>query len=78
MLILGEIYINANNYHIKKPYYPSVPNGTKLIKLTTTEFDEITNSEKEIIWYVPEKYLDHYLEECGVKTKEKAEIKDIN
>lgn len=64
---------DVNRYHTKKPYYPSVPNGTKLIKLTTTEFDEITNSEKEILWYIPEKYLNHYLKECGVKTKEKAD-----
>lgn len=65
---------DVNNYHTKKPYYPAIPNNTKLIKLTTTEFDEITNSEKEILWYIPEKYLEHYLEECGVKTKDELEM----
>lgn len=68
---------DVNNYHIPKPYYPAIPNNTKLIKLTTTEFDDITNSEKKIVWYVPEKYLEHYIDECGVKTKENID-KNIN
>lgn len=58
---------DINNYHVKKPYYPAIPNKTKLVKIATTQFDEITREEKNIIWYVPEKYLEHYIEDSGIK-----------
>lgn len=61
---LTEKEINdINNYHVMKPYYPAIPNNTKLIKVATTQFDEITKEDKEIIWYIPENYLEHYKED---------------
>lgn len=54
---------DITNYHVLRPYYPVVPNNTKLIKIATTEFDDITKVDKKILWYVPEKYLQHYMED---------------
>lgn len=41
--ILTEEEIKVvNEFHTNKPYYPAIPNGTKLQKIAQTEFDEIT------------------------------------
>ncbi len=51
------------HYKNSIPGAACIPNGTKLVKLTENAFDEITKKNKEIFWYVPEKYLQHYLED---------------
>lgn len=74
--LTSEEIEDINNYHINKPYYPAIPNKTKLIKIATTEFDEITNTEKEILWYVPEDYLQHYIEDSGLEIEQSKEDKE--
>lgn len=42
--------------------HPAVPAGTKLTFLKNTDFDEITNTNgNNIFWYIPEQYLQQYL-----------------
>lgn len=44
--------------------HPAVPAGTKLSFLANGDFDEITNSNgNNILWYIPEQYLEAYLED---------------
>lgn len=44
--------------------HPAVPNGTKLIKISETDYDEALGVHKPIYWYVPEKYFDMYKNMC--------------
>lgn len=42
--------------------HPAIPTGTKLHFLKTGDFDEITNTNGNLIlWYVPDQYLTQYL-----------------
>lgn len=44
--------------------HPAVPSGTRLVFLQNGDFDEITNTNgNNILWYIPEQYLEHYLED---------------
>lgn len=67
----------VNEFHTNKPYYPAIPNGMKLIKIAQTEFDEITQEDKDIIWYIPEKFLEHYQEDCGLDKETRKTISDV-
>ncbi len=54
--------------------HPAVPAGTKLTFLKNGAFDDITNTdENNILWYVPEQYLESYLEDVErMQTKEQV------
>jgi len=44
--------------------HPAVPVGTKLSFIKSSDFDEITNTNgNNILWYIPEEYLQQYLED---------------
>ncbi len=44
--------------------HPAVPVGTKLVFVKSGNFDEITNtSGNNILWYIPEQYLQQYLDD---------------
>lgn len=58
--------------------HPAVPSGTKLVFLQNGDFDEITNTNgNNILWYIPEKYLEHYLEDVQ-KTKQLGEYEEVS
>ncbi len=52
--------------------HPAVPAGTKLTFLKNGGFDDITNTDgNNILWYIPEQYLENYLEDVErMQTKE--------
>ncbi len=57
--------------------HPAVPSGTKLVFLQNGDFDEITNTNgNNILWYIPEQYLEHYLEDIQ-KTKQINEYEEV-
>lgn len=52
--------------------HPAVPTNTKLVYIKNTEYDEITGTDgNNIMWYIPEQYLEKYLED--VKDREKGQ-----
>lgn len=57
--------------------HPAVPAGTKLIFLQNGDFDEITNTNgNNILWYIPEQYLENYLEDVQ-KTKQLGKYEEV-
>lgn len=57
--------------------HPAVPSGTRLVFLQNGDFDEITNTNgNNILWYIPEQYLEHYLEDVQ-KTKQLGEYEEV-
>lgn len=40
--------------------HPVVPPKTVLLKLGESEFDEISNKAKRVLWYVPEELVENY------------------
>lgn len=50
-----------------------VPKNTKLIKIATSEKNELTGEDRKVYWFVPEKYYEHYKEDI-----EKYPDKTIN
>lgn len=40
-----------------------VPRNTKLIKIATSEKNELTGESRKVYWFVPEKYYEHYMED---------------
>ena len=51
-------------YSFQEYRHPAVPVTTELIYLSTTDYDEITNTQDNtIFWYIPKKYLKHYKED---------------
>lgn len=40
-----------------------VPRNTKLIKIATSEKNELTGEDRKVYWFVPEKYYEHYKED---------------
>jgi hypothetical protein len=48
-------------YSFQDYRHPAVPVATKLVYLSTTYYNEITNEQDHpIFWYIPKKYLKHY------------------
>ncbi|MDD2203577.1 MAG: hypothetical protein PHD78_04310 [Bacilli bacterium] len=83
--ILNENEINEirKYYSFQEYRHPAVPIGTELIYLSTTDYDEITNTQDNtIFWYIPRKYLKHYKSELlssnyGLKTLRKPITKEL-
>lgn len=59
-----EIKDISKYYMYQDGRHPAVPVGTKLCFVKSGDFDEITNtSGNNILWYIPERYLQQYLED---------------
>lgn len=56
---------NVSKYYMYQDgRHPAVPVGTKLVFVKSGDFDEITNTNgNNILWYIPEEYLQQYLED---------------
>ena len=56
---------NVSKYYMYQDgRHPAVPIGTKLVFVKSGDFDEITNTNgNNILWYIPEEYLQQYLED---------------
>ena len=67
---------DVNKYYMYQGgRHPAVPVGTKLLFLNNGDFDEITGTKgNNILWYIPEQYLEQYLEDArqySIDTNEK-------
>lgn len=57
--------------------HPAVPSETRLVFLQNGDFDEITNTNgNNILWYIPEQYLEQYLEDVQ-KTKQLGKFEEV-
>lgn len=60
----NEIKEISEYYMYQGGRHPAVPTGTKLVFVKSADFDEITNTNgNNIFWYIPEKYLQQYLDD---------------
>lgn len=63
-LSADEIKDVSKYYMYQDGRHPAVPAGTKLVFVKSGDFDEITNTNgNNILWYVPEQYLQQYLDD---------------
>lgn len=59
--------------------HPAVPAGTKLVFVKSGDFDEITNTNgNNILWYIPEEYLQQYLEDAQYSQEVDNDEKSID
>ncbi len=63
-IMLKEFYFDRRNYGGEYGQrHPSIPKGEELVVLGIGNYDEVFEREHKIIWTIPKRFIDFYMEE---------------